>query len=238
MPLRRLTGSERSPHANRQLAALLAFTAGAVDVAGFLDLRQFTSHMSGSMATIAAELETRGLRVVWPPALVLAAFVFGAACCAVVVNWSRRRGRESLYATPLFAEALLLCAAALLHHPWAVLAVLSFSMGLQNATISKISHAEIRTTHITGMVTDVGIEIGRALYWNRSSGAGPVHADRERLGLLLALTGLFFCGGVSGALAFPHIGMRLLMPLAALLFVFTFLPIVSDMRPRTQQEPS
>jgi len=38
--------------------------------------------------------------------------------------------------------------------------LLCFIMGLQNAVITKISHAEIRTTHVTGLVTDVGIELG------------------------------------------------------------------------------
>ena len=48
--------------------------------------------------------------------------------------------------------------------------VLCYIMGLQNAVITKISNAEIRTTHITGLVTDLGIEIGKMLYLNRLPG--------------------------------------------------------------------
>src|ERR1700752_494005 len=96
MPLRRMTGRERSEAANWQLAAVLAFTAGAVDVTGYLGLRQFTSHMSGGTATLAAELATEGARVLTRPAVVLGCFLAGAAFCAVVVNWERRRNRESL----------------------------------------------------------------------------------------------------------------------------------------------
>ena len=71
MPLRRLTGRNRSTAANWQLAALLAFTAGTVDVSGYLALRQFTSHMSGIVATMAADIATRGLDILLQPAVVL-----------------------------------------------------------------------------------------------------------------------------------------------------------------------
>ncbi len=62
--------------------------------------------------------------------------------------------------------------------------------GLQNAIITKISRAEIRTTHVTGLTTDIGIEIGKALYWNR--GHRHLHAvvaDRSKLRLLSSLLG-------------------------------------------------
>jgi hypothetical protein len=113
MPLRRMTGKTRSEAANWQLAALLAFTAGVVDVTGLLGLRQFTSHMSGITATLAAELGTEGVRVLTRPAIVLGCFLAGAAFCAVVVNWERRRNRESLFAVPVAIEALLLAGVAL-----------------------------------------------------------------------------------------------------------------------------
>ena len=65
--------------------------------------------------------------------------------------------------------------------------MLCFIMGLQNATVTKISGARIRTTHVTGMVTDVGIELGKLVYWNRDpirSETLRVRADRPKLRLL------------------------------------------------------
>src|SRR5581483_12293968 len=103
-----MTGRERTEAANWQLAALLAFNAGAVDVTGYLGLRQFTSHMSGIVATLAAELGTKGYAILLRPAAILACFLAGAAFCAVLVNWERRRNRESLFALPVFVEAVLL----------------------------------------------------------------------------------------------------------------------------------
>ena len=232
MPLRRLTGRERSERANWQLAALLAFVAGTVDVSGYLDLHQFTSHMSGIVAALAADLAERGAGALIAPAMALASFIAGAAVCAVMVNWSRRRNRESLYAVPVLLEAVLLATLALpaVHvHFFPALLVLCFSMGLQNAIITKISHAEIRTTHVTGMITDIGIELGKACYRNRKRDAPPVRPDRERLLVLLLLVGLFLSGGLMGAFVYPHIGFLVMLPLAAGLAALTVLPIRSDM---------
>jgi len=233
MPLRKLTARNRSPRANWQLASLLAFTAGTADVSGFLSLGQFTSHMSGVVAAMAADLDLRGLNAMIRPTTVLGCFVAGAAFCALLINWERRRDRESLFAVPVLVEAFLLALLALpvaSHHIWVALCILSFSMGLQNAIITKISHAEIRTTHVTGMITDIGIEIGRALYWNRSRRQPAVQSDRRHLLLLSILVGLFFAGGTVGAFAYPHIGFLVLLPIAISLAIFTVAPISADIR--------
>jgi uncharacterized membrane protein YoaK (UPF0700 family) len=232
MPLRRMTGRQRTSAANWQLAALLAFTAGAADVSGYLALRQFTSHMSGTVASMAAQITTSSFTILLRPLLVLACFISGAAFCAVVVNWERRRDWESLFAVPVLIEALLLGSLPLFagqEHLFVSLAVLGFSMGLQNAIITKISHAEIRTTHVTGMVTDIGIELGKFLYWNRTTGRVPVRAERERLLLLTVLVVLFFMGGALSAATYSHIGFLLMLPLAILLAAPTILPISADL---------
>jgi len=233
MPLRKLTARNRSPRANWQLASLLAFTAGAADVSGFLSIGQFTSHMSGVVAAMASDLSLHGIGTLIRPATVLGCFAAGAAFCALLINWERRRDRESLFAVPVLVEAFLLALLALpaaSHHKWFALCILSIGMGLQNAIITKISHAEIRTTHVTGMITDIGIEIGRALYWNRSNRQPAVHSNRRHLLLLSLLVGLFFVGGTVGAFAYPHIGFLALLPIAIFLAVFTIAPISADIR--------
>src|ERR1700734_1245608 len=142
----------------------------------------------------------------------------GAATSAVMINWGRRRRARSEYASPLMLEAvLLLCFGLLgahlekdriLYVP-ATVALLCFVMGLQNAMITKISKSEIRTTHVTGLVTDIGIELGKMLYWNAvlpASGAASVKVDQPKLKLLASLFGMFFAGGLAGAFGFKKIG--------------------------------
>jgi uncharacterized membrane protein YoaK (UPF0700 family) len=233
MPLRRMAGRERSEAANWQLAALLAFNAGAVDVMGYLGLRQFTSHMSGIVATLAVEVGTKGYAILFRPTAILVCFIAGAAFCAVLVNWERRRDRESVFAVPVLIEAVLLAAIpsfAGMNHLFATLMLMGFCMGLQNAIITKISHKEIRTTHVTGMVTDIGIELGKLFYWNRTETHAPVLAHRQRLLQLTTLVLLFFAGGILSAVTFQRVGFLLMWPLAALLAAPTVLPILTDVK--------
>ena len=242
--LRRLTGSNRSRTANRQLAHFLAFIAGAANAGGYVAVKQYTSHMSGIVSAMADATAVQDLGWLAAGTSALLAFLAGAACTAILVNWGRRRDLNSEYALPMMVEAaLLLCfgltGARLERHEWFVLpatvALLCFTMGLQNAIITKISQAEIRTTHLTGMVTDIGIELGKAMYWNRSAGDSErtaVRADMDKLWLLTSLVGLFFIGGVVGAVGFKHVGFIATLPLAVVLLMLAVVPVVDDLRER------
>jgi uncharacterized membrane protein YoaK (UPF0700 family) len=240
--LRSLTGTERTQRANRDLALVLAFVAGSTDAGGYLAVRHYTSHMSGIVSSMADNLALGDVSL-WLSGLgAVLAFLTGAACTAVLVNWGRRRNLRSEYAFPLLLEGVLLISFCLIgrfmvHPKWLFASIftllLCFTMGLQNAIITKISRAEIRTTHVTGIVTDIGIELGKLFYWNgpRDNPDIPiVLADRQKLRLLLLLIGLFFFGGVLGALSFKHVGFLFFLPLAALLFALASVPTIDDLR--------
>jgi uncharacterized membrane protein YoaK (UPF0700 family) len=198
--------------------------------------------MSGVVSSMALNLAMGDVGVWLFGCSALLAFLTGAACTAILINWGRRIGLRSEYVIPLLVEAALLisfgCVGRSLEHPKWLLAsmitlLLCFTMGLQNAIITKISHAEIRTTHMTGVVTDIGIELGKLFYWNRfSSGLDTpkVMADRQKLRLLLSLIGLFFLGGLLGALSFGHVGFLFFLPLALLLLVLVGVPTFDDLR--------
>ena len=248
--LRRLTGKERSQRSNRHLAYFLAFIAGAANAGGYLAVRQYTSHMSGIVSALADNLALGDLGLCTTGLAALFAFLAGAATTAILVNWARRRQLHSEYALSLMLEAALLIAFGLLGShletlrwlfvPTTVL-LLCFTMGLQNAIITKISHAEIRTTHVTGMVTDIGIELGKLLYWNRTQhvpAESPVKANGKKLALLCSLVTLFFVGGLAGALGFRHLGFISTLPLAAILLVLATMPVLDDLRGWTAAAPT
>jgi uncharacterized membrane protein YoaK (UPF0700 family) len=176
--LRGLTGKERSQRANRHVALFLAFIAGATNAGGYVAVKQHTSHMSGIVASMADNLAVGKVELVFAGLSALLSFLFGAACTAILVNWGRRRRLQSEYALPLMLEAALLLGFGILGNhlqsqrwPFVslIILLLCFTMGLQNAIITKISKAEIRTTHVTGLVTDIGIEFGKMLFRNGSS---------------------------------------------------------------------
>lgn len=244
MPIEYLRGfarPQRTDQNNRRLGRWLAFIAGAANAGGFLAVGQYTSHMSGIVSALADNFAVGDFGLIVAGLSSLAAFTTGAATSAIMINWGRRRRAQSEYALPLMLEAVLLLCFGLLGSNLennrflfvpATVGLLCYVMGLQNAIITKISKAEIRTTHMTGIVTDIGIEIGKLFYWNVSeSGPGitAVRADRSRLRLLASLLGMFFIGGLAGALGFKYVGFISTLPLSAMLVVLAVVPLMDDL---------
>lgn len=232
-----IAASERTGVADMYLGMALTFIAGAINAGGFLAVGQYTSHMSGILSSMADNLALGSLAIVTLGLIAFAPFVFGAACSAILINWGRRHGLGSRYALPLFLEAVLLCIFGVLG--WmafpstgfvaGAVPLLCFIMGLQNATVTKISGARMRTTHVTGIVTDIGIELGKLIYWNRSRRTEEiVTADRAKLRLLSLLLGSFFIGGVTGAVGFSHLGFLFSLPFALLLILLAGPPLAED----------
>lgn len=239
---RQLTGPERSQRADRHLGLLLATVAGALNAGGFLAVRQYTSHVTGAVSSMADNVVLGDWALVVDAVAGVVSFLMGAMTCALLVNWARRRHLRSEYATALLLEAVLilvfgLMGAQLAHNealfvPLTVV-LLCFIMGLQNAVITKVSNAVIRTTHMTGIVTDMGIELGKMLYPNRSaSDQPPVRANRDRLAMLAGLLACFLGGGVAGAFGFQRLGYLSTVPLAVVLATLALVPVLDDVRAR------
>jgi uncharacterized membrane protein YoaK (UPF0700 family) len=241
--LRRLAGRERTHGANRQLARFLAFVAGAVNAGGFLAVRQYTSHMSGIVSAMADNVALGSTRLALAGFGAVVAFLLGAASTAFLVRWARRHALQSEYALPLVAEAGLLVSFGLTGHVFegrrvlGTVMLLCFTMGLQNAIVTKISGAVIRTTHLTGMVTDVGIKLGRMAYALANGEAPTAALDMTKLTLLTSLIALFFVGGVIGAVGYKHAGFLFTLPLAALLLLLAAMPVIDDLRRFHQLAP-
>lgn len=238
--LRHLSGQHRTAATNRLLGTLLAFNAGAINAGGFLVVSMYTSHMTGFASMLADNLILGNMTLVLGALGTLLAFITGAAVTAVMVNWARQRHVRSEYALPLLLEALLLLIFGLLgatlnrQTPFAVpltVLVLSFTMGLQNALVSKISSSQIRTTHMTGIITDLGIELGKMFYWNRTESPmeSRVRANRIKLRLFSTLLTAFIVGGLVGAAGFRYAGFIWVVPLAILLLALSLPPLYADL---------
>lgn len=233
------TDIHRSAAVNIRLGMTLSFIAGATNAGGFLAIGHYTSHMTGLLSSVADHLVLGQFGLVMASLAAIAAFVGGAMTTAMIVNWGMRRQLRSAFARPLVLETGLLLvfglfgAAINLHAglfaPLTVL-VLCFIMGLQNAVITKISNAEIRTTHVTGLVTDIGIEMGKLFYFNRAGAPIKVVANRRKLKIHLLLTAAFFIGGLLGALGFKVWGYITTVPLAFMLAVLVWGPVSYDIR--------
>lgn len=230
---------QRTQSANVRLGTTLCFVAGATNAGGFLAVGQYTSHMTGIVSSVADALVLTQWSAVGAGVAALLAFVLGAMTTAWMVNWGLRRQLASAFGLPLLLESVALLLFGLfgaVMSLWAGLilpvtvVLLCYIMGLQNAVITKISRAEIRTTHLTGLITDLGIELGKLLYVNRHPNATPVRANRDKLRLQGRLVGSFFVGAVLGALGFKHWGYVTTVPLAITLLLLVWRPVLADLR--------
>ena len=231
MPMMRM---KREESAERRLAWSLAAVAGAVNAAGFYVAGRYTSHMTGTVSLLADALALAHFGEALIAIGVIATFVAGAAVSTLLINRAERRLKNGAYAFSLLAEAALLLLGGLIEAvvpdemraPLLVLG-LSFTMGLQNAIVTRVSNARIRTTHVTGMVTDIGIELGQLLDRRLSPrDDGVADADRRKLSLHIPTVAGFLLGGVVGVIGYRMIG-SLLLPVAGCVLIAIAVPAIA-----------
>jgi uncharacterized membrane protein YoaK (UPF0700 family) len=178
----------------------LACAAGAVNGFGFLTCEQFVSHVTGTATRIGLEWPHLGLAAEYT--VVLVCFVAGAVASVLWIQGRAYWGRHPQWASPLFAVALILTSTALAGGrvfgpfgaqvaadppPVVLLSVLAFAMGLQNAAAASTTGLAVRTTHLTGPATALGIHLGTAYFRDRRRAGGGAQrrlaARRQDIGL-------------------------------------------------------
>ncbi len=234
-----LAGKRRSVESNKSLGRSLAFIAGAINAGGFMVIGQYTSHMTGIISLAADNIALNQWASATAMLFYIFCFISGAAITTILVIWGRHHHLHSRYALPFAVEALLLIIFGVVNSGYMfsihysvsyIIALLCFLMGLQNAVITKITDTTIRTTHITGMSTDIGIEIGRIIYSIFGKKLPRVQYNREKIILHLSIVSLFLLGGVTGAYGFKYIGFSFVLPLAAYLLFLAFVPMRRDFK--------
>ncbi|NUO73208.1 MAG: DUF1275 domain-containing protein [Frateuria sp.] len=179
--------------------AVLAFIAGLVNAAGYMGFRhQSITNLTGSTTLLGISLGTAQSTEALHWALSLLAFVIGAMAAGAIVQKSTLKlGRP--YGVALLLESLLLFAAVpLLDREWSAgLWLASMACGLQNGMVSTYSGMVFRTTHVSGMFTDLGIYLGHRLR--------GLEVDTLRMRVCVLVIGTFMLGGVAGALLFERL---------------------------------
>lgn len=174
----------------------LALNAGFVNAVGLLGFEhQAVSHLTGTSTFLSLSLANREMQEALHLLLVMLSFVVGAAYSGVVIgNTALKLGRR--YSVALLTESLLLYAAMLYLNQGSSLGQLlaSAACGLQNAMTSTYSGAVVRTTHVSGLFTDLGVALGLRFRGYK--------ADGRKIVLYLTLIAGFVTGGVAGSASF------------------------------------
>lgn len=195
--------------------AALAATAGYVNATGYLGTaHRGLTHVTGQVTQLGIDLVLHDVASTLHVGSLVVAFIFGAMLSGALIRSTELTDAEQeRYGVVLFLEAVLLGVAAVTRAvdvgPSELL--VAAAMGLQNAMATTYSGAIVRTTHMTGIATDLGITFGRALRGRPT--------DRARLKLLSSLLGAFVAGGILGAAVHGALGRLALAPPAVALAV-------------------
>jgi uncharacterized membrane protein YoaK (UPF0700 family) len=183
----------------------LACMAGMVNVVGLMGLGQHTiSHLTGTTSMLGLAFASGNLPQALHMAALIGAFVVGSTLSGFLIRGGALQHGQQYGVGLALAAALLFLAVPLLQRAQiSGLYVAACACGLQNAMVSTFSGALVRTTHLSGMFTDLGIFAGQALR--------GLPVDRQRLGLYAVVITGFFSGGVAGAWLFQSLGYAALM---------------------------
>ena len=177
----------------------LAFIAGMINVVGLLGFEhQAVTHLTGTTSMLAAAVTHAQTDMAFRLVCILLAFMAGAALSGAIIGDSALQLGRRYGVTLLLESILLILAVPLLNRGSAIgMYLASCACGLQNAMASTYSGSVVRTTHLSGMFTDLGIYLGHL------TRGRPVEGRRLRLcGVVIAG---FFCGGIAGTLSFHRL---------------------------------
>jgi uncharacterized membrane protein YoaK (UPF0700 family) len=171
-------GPDRTARQNGLLAGYLALIGGFVNSAGFVLVGSFTSHVTGNVGRFANDILSHQFRAAAAAMAMIGAFFVGAFIASLIIESNHFNRTPNAYGFALSIEALLLAlfiATAGLRLADMSATLLCAAMGMQNSLVTRLSGAVVRTTHLTGVVTDIGIEVARwCRFWRASwSNAEP-----------------------------------------------------------------
>lgn len=207
-------GKTRTPKHNLAIASLLSFVAGLVNVVGFFSVQKLTTNVTGHFAFFIDEVFKLNFENALHIALFVFFFFFGAFFSNFMVETYSRIRENQTYVFPVLLEAIILGTIAftgnylIKENPDVIAYSLLFAMGMQNSLVTSISKSIVRTTHLTGLFTDLGIEVSQLFFYkNKRQRLKLFNSINLRLTIIL----MFFIGGVSGGILFGYFAIKSLI---------------------------
>lgn len=205
-------GKSRTLKHNLRIATILSFVAGIVNVTGFLEFKQLTTNVTGHFALFINDIAEFQFWKGTIYFLYFFSFLFGSFSSSFLIEKYKGNKKINVFVFPTIIECLLLISIPILYkttqikNPDLIVCSLLFAMGLQNSLVTKISNAVVRTTHLTGLFTDLGIELSQLFF----SEAHPHQSKiKETIKLRIYIISFFFLGGLTGGFLYSRVGFQL-----------------------------
>lgn len=222
-------GKRRTYFHNLKLASILSCVAGLVNITGVLALNTLTTNVTGHFAFFSEQLFLENYRMALIYLLYILFFLLGAFISGLITEWASQYKSDTSYIIPISIETVIMVTIGFIpvfllktHSVLSVIIsfVLLFAMGLQNALVTKVSQSVVRTTHLTGLFTDLGIELSQLIFYREKAEKTRLY---KSIFLKLMIISCFFFGGIIGGIAFQYFDLKtLLIPAALLLFALWY----------------
>ena len=205
-------GKSRTLKHNLQIASVLSFVAGIVNVVGFLAIKQLTTNVTGHFALFIYDVAHFDFWKGTIYFLYIFSFLAGSFSSSMLIEKFKENRKLNVFVLPTIIECLILISIAVasnfiaLTYPNLIACLLLFSMGLQNAFVTKISNAVVRTTHLTGLFTDLGIDLSH-LFFQKTEAQGE--KLKSAIKLRIYIISFFFTGGLTGGFLYSKLNMEL-----------------------------
>ncbi len=214
-------GKSRDLKHNIGIASLLSFVAGIVNVVGFLAVQKLTTNVTGHFAFMVEEALKFNFHQSLFYFIYIFSFLFGAFFSNFIIEITEKVTDRYIYIIPVLTEVVILTVIALVRfefiitNPNLIACAMLFAMGLQNSLVTTISNSVVRTTHLTGLFTDLGIEISQ-LFFFKSTEQKTKLVSSIKLRMTIITT--FFIGGIIAGLLFSSFKMKTLL-IASLILI-------------------
>lgn len=215
-------GKRRTFYHNFRLASTLSFVAGLVNIVGVMSISTLTTNVTGHFAFLAEEVSLKNYAQALTYIVYVLFFLLGAFICNFLVELVAIKKPRISHAIPMFIEILILTILGFSTqlNPFYIAYALLFTMGLQNALVTNISQSVVRTTHLTGLFTDLGIDLSQLFFTKKEN---ELKRLSRIISLKISIILFFFIGGVLGGLLFASFQLRVLLIAVSLLIVALFL---------------
>lgn len=218
-------GKSRTIGHNREIATLLSFVAGIVNVAGFLAVQRLTTNVTGHFAFFIDEIFKMNFGESAIYFLYFLFFLLGSFISSFLIEIIHRKNDRYIYFIPTLIEVFILTTIGVTgsflieNSPNLIAISLLFAMGLQNALVTRISDALVRTTHLTGLFTDLGIELSQLLFYKEEKQQQKLLSTIK---LRFRIIVFFFIGGILAGIAYQYFQLYILLFPALLLIAGLF----------------
>ena len=205
-------GKKRTVQHNLQIAIILSFVAGIVNVSGILAFNELTTNVTGHFALFIRDVADFKFWKGTIYFLYIFSFLFGSFSSSMLIETYKENKKLNVFVIPSLIECMILLMVAIfsnfpqINNPEFMVCALLFAMGLQNSFVTKLSNAVVRTTHLTGLFTDLGIEISQLFF-------PKTHPNRKEIKttikLRLYIIAFFFFGGLTAGFFYSTLELKL-----------------------------